>query len=259
MYQLLGIIRHEFQMSIHRAGLWIACLIVVAFISVSLFSPNPPGPTNIFSGNPPWQEAGEIVCLFNLLMPLIAGILAADRIQRDIRLSLRELQTSTLITRPTYILGKYFGVLLSELTPMFLCVIAIGIVASVFGRTSPTIIGGIFAAFLSIAVPSFAFVVAFSLVCPLVMPVRVYQILFTGYWFWGNFLDTKVFPSIKDTLLNASGIYVLQGFFGGTLGQTDVVLHTPLEAWLNLLVLSLCTAIAIFTLERYLAWQARRA
>ncbi len=259
MSQLLGVMRHEFNMSIRRAGLWIAYLIVFAFFTVSLFTPSPTGPTEIFSGNPPWQEAGETVYLFNMLMPLIGGILAADRMQRDVRLGLRPLQTSTPLKRPTYILGKYVGVLLSELTPMFLWVVVIGIFATVTGQASPVIIRGILVAFLSIVVPSFAFVIAFSLACPLIMPVRVYQILFTGYWFWGNFLNAKIFPSVSDTLLNASGIYALQGFFSGTISRTDEILYTPLEAWLNILVLSLCAAIALFTLERYLAWQGRRA
>jgi ABC-type transport system involved in multi-copper enzyme maturation permease subunit len=259
MSQLLGVIRHEFSMSIRRTGLWIAYLIVCVFFSVSLFTPSDTGPTDVFSSNPPWQEAGETVYLFNMLMPLIGGILAADRMQRDVRLGLRELQTSTPIKRPTYILGKYFGVLLSELTPMFLWVVALGVLATVTGQTSPAIIGGILVAFVAIAVPSFAFVVAFSLACPLIMPVRVYQILFTGYWFWGNFLNAKVFPSVSDTLLNASGIYASQGFFRGTISRTEETLYTPTEAWANILVLSLCAAIVLFTLDRYFDWQAKRA
>ncbi|RPJ47837.1 MAG: hypothetical protein EHM21_07965 [Chloroflexi bacterium] len=259
MSQLLGVIRHEFTMSIRRVGLWIAYLIVFAFFSVSLFTPSDSGPSDVFSSKPPWQEAGEVVYLFNMLMPLIAGILAADRMQRDVRLGLRELQTSTPLKRPTYILGKYVGVLLSELTPMFLWVVAIGIFTTVTGLTSPAIIGGIVAAFFAIAAPSFAFVVAFSLACPLIMPVRVYQILFTGYWFWGNFLNAKVFPSVSDTLLNSSGIYASQGFFRGTISQTEEVLRTPLEAWLNILVLSLCAGIVLVALERVFAWQAKRA
>jgi ABC-type Na+ efflux pump permease subunit len=259
MSQLLGVIRHEFMMSIRRVGLWIAYLIVFGFFTVSVFLPNPTGPTDIFSNDQLWKEAGELVFLFNMLMPLIAGILAADRMQRDVRLGLRELQTSTPLKRPTYIVGKYIGVLLSELLPMLLWIAAIGAVATIVGQTSLVIIGGILAAFLLIAVPAFAFVIAFSLACPLVMPVRVYQILFTGYWFWGNFLNARVFPTVSDTLLNASGIYALQAFFGGTISQTDEALHTPLEAWLNILVLSLCAAIVLLALDRYLAWQVQKA
>ncbi len=259
MSQFLGIFCHEFSMSLRRSGLWIAYAIIFGFFGVAMFSQNHAGPTDIFTSNPPWQEAGETVYLFNMLMPLVAGILAADRMQRDVRLGLRELQTSAPLKRSVYILGKYFGVLFSTLLPMLIWVVALGVYGAASGQTSPAIIGGILVAFLAIAVPSFAFVVAFSLACPLVMPLRVYQILFTGYWFWGNFLNHEVFPTISGTLLNASGRYALQGFFNGAISRTKEAPHTPPEAWLNILVLSLCAAIALFTLNQYLAWQARRA
>jgi ABC-2 type transport system permease protein len=259
MPQFFGVVRHEFAMSIRRKGVWIAYSLVFLFFGISLFTPSQQGPTNVFSGDLVWQEAGGTVYLFNMLMPLVGGILAADRMQRDVHLGVRELQTSTPLSRLTYILGKYVGVLLSLLLPLLVGVIAIAAIAIASGQTSPVFIGAILVAFLSIAVPSFAFVVAFSLACPLVLPLRVYQILFTGYWFWGNFLNDQVFPTVSGTLLNSSGIYALQGFFQGTISRTQEALHTPLEAWLNILVLSLCAAIALFTLERYLAWQAQRA
>jgi hypothetical protein len=40
---------------------------------------------------------------------------------------------------------------------------------------------------------------AFSLACPLVIPLRICQVLFTGYWFWGKLISPKVFPTISDT------------------------------------------------------------
>jgi len=109
------------------------------------------------------------------------------------------------------------------------------------------------AGFALISIPTFLFVVAFSLVCPLVIPVRIYQILFTGYWFWGNFLSDKVFPTISGTLLNASGIYALQGFFVGTLSRTGKPLHTPVEAVMNIVVLLVCAAFAMTAGRYYLS------
>jgi ABC-2 type transport system permease protein len=259
MRQLIGIFRNEFNMSIRRPGLWVAYLIVFGFFGVSLFAPSASGPTDVFSSNPPWQEAGETVYLFNMLMPLLAGILAADRMQRDLKLGLRELQTSAPMRSVTYILGKYFGVLASELLPLFIWVVLLGVIAAASGLASANILAGILAAFLSITLPSFAFVIAFSLACPLIMPLRVYQILFTGYWFWGNYLNSAVFPTVSDTLLNSSGIYALQGFFRGTISQTSEALYTPVQAWLNILILGVCAAAALTAAYRYFAWQTKRA
>jgi len=113
--------------------------------------------------------------------------------------------------------------------------------------------------FFAMIVPAFAFVIAFSLACPLVMPLRVYQILFTGYWFWGNYISSEVFPTLNGTLLTAGGMHVYQGYFGGFYGLTDPLEYTAIDATLNLLVLGLCIAAVMIVLNYYLQWQSRRA
>ncbi|MBN1872869.1 MAG: ABC transporter permease subunit [Anaerolineae bacterium] len=259
MAQFLGVVHHEFNMSVRRKGLWIAYALVCLFFAVSLFGPSYDGPHDLFVNENVWQQAGEMVYLFNMLIPLIGGILAADRMQRDIQLEVRELQSSTPQSYWSYILGKYTGALLSILLPMLLWIVGVGIFAIVARQAPPALIGTLLLAFLAIVVPSFAFVIAFSLACPLVMPLRVYQILFTGYWFWGNFISPNVLPTISHTLLNASGIYAQQGFFMGSGRTAAEVPYTALEAWLNILVLGLCASAALFTLKHYLAWKSNRA
>lgn len=257
MSQFLGVLGHEFSMSIRRKGLWIAYLIVFGFFISILASE---GLDHMYTDGTPWQEAGQTVYMFNMLTPIIGGILAADRMQRDYQLGVRELQASTPLSSSIYIWGKYIGVLLSLLLPIFLWVLGLSILSVAHGLIGPAMIGAVIVAFVTITIPSFAFVTAFSLACPLVMPLRVYQILFTGYWFWGNFLNNQVFPTISGTLLNASGVYAQQGFFSGTRSQVvGRPLHTASEAWLNILVLGVCAAVAIFVLGQYLARQSRRA
>jgi ABC-2 type transport system permease protein len=159
-----------------------------------------------------------------------------------------------------YILAKYLGVLLSVLLPVFIIVFMVGTLVVIRGIAPLSFLGPLSLAFLTIAVPSHAFVVAFSLACPLVMPLRVYQVLFTGYWFWGNLLSPQAFPTISDTVLNAVGQYQLQGFFGMYFDASNMETHfTAPEAVINLIVLSACIASALFVLDRYLRWQARRA
>ena len=162
---------------------------------------------------------------------------------------------------PVYVAAKYVGVLLSVLMPMFLLVFVTGTVLVAKGLAPLSFLWPLLLAFLSIAVPAHAFVVAFSLACPLVMPLRVYQVLFTGYWFWGNLLTPKAFPTISDTVLNAVGQYLLQAFFAIYTDSTHKVEggFTPPEAVLNLIVLIACIAVALFVLYRYLRWQERRA
>jgi hypothetical protein len=144
---------------------------------------------------------------------------------------------------------------------MFLLVACTGLALIAKGLAPWRILWPLFVAFLSIALPAHAFVVAFSLAIPLVLPIRVYQVLFTGYWFWGNLLSPKAFPTISDTVLNAVGQYPLQAFFDVHFDSTYQVTQafTPPQAVLNLLVLMTCICIVLLALDRYLHCQEQRA
>jgi ABC-2 type transport system permease protein len=255
--QFLGVVRHEFTMSIRRPGFWIAYTLLSLFYVISILTPSMDGSDDVIHPDRIWQEAGHIVFMFNIFLPLLAGILSADRMQRDFRLGVRELQQSTCLSTPAYILSKYVGVLLSVLAPMLLLVVGTGLALLAKGLAPVAILGPLLLAFFAIAVPSHAFVVAFALAVPLVISVRIFQILFTGYWFWGNLLSSQAFPTISDTLLNAVGQYPLQGFFGMYLDSTHKVTagFSTLEAILNLLVLIACVFIALFVLDKYLRWR----
>jgi hypothetical protein len=132
---------------------------------------------------------------------------------------------------------------------------------ALIGRAHSSMLVAVPVAFLAITVPAFAFVVAFSLACPMVMPPSIYQILFTGYWFWANFIPPKLFPTLNGTLLTPIGMFAQQAFFGGKISQalTGAVQHTPADAVANLVVLALCSAAALFLLDHHLGHLARRA
>lgn len=272
MSRFWGLARYEYRMSIQRWGIMVILGLIFTFYSanaimvgLSLHLPILERSTGAFGAQSwevsdleLWQTAGLLAFSLNLFLPLVAGIALADRMQRDFRLSLDELLASTALTRWNYILGKYVGGLLSMLTPVFVLMILMGSLTVLSGAPL-AFFGRLLLGFLAINVPAFAFVTIFSLGFPLVMPVRVYQVLFTGYWFWGNYLNPKVFPTLSDTLLAPSGRYVLEAFFGTRLGATPGYLGpSQLEAILNLAVLAGCILTGMFLLDRYLAWRAGR-
>lgn len=261
MKQFIAITRYEFFMSIRRAGFWIAYSLLGLFYLITMLMPSVDGSDDSILSSQIWPEAGHLVFLFNLFMPLLAGILAADRMQRDYRTGVSELQRSTPLPISIYMLGKYLGVLIAALLPIFITTLATGIALIVKGLAPPAFLGPLLLAFLTIAVPAHAFVVAFSLVCPLVIPLRVYQVLFTGYWFWGNMLSPKAFPTISNTVLNAVGQYPLQAYFTVRTDSTQPITvgYTPPEAVLNLVTLTACIAIALFAAYYYLRRQANHA
>jgi len=261
MSQLFGIARYEFTMSIRRAGYWIAYVLLSLFYIFSMMAPSLDGSNDVILPEQIWPEAGHTIFMFNIFMPLLAGILSADRMQRDFQTGVNELQRSTPLSNRVYILAKYLGTLASMLAPMFLLSLVTGVLVVARGLAPVEFLWPCLLAFLSIAIPAHAFVVAFSLACPLVMPLRVYQVLFTGYWFWGNLLSPKAFPTISDTILNAVGQYPLQAYFGMYTDSTHEVSggFTPPEAVLNLFALATCIAVALFAINYYLRWQMNRA
>jgi ABC-2 type transport system permease protein len=264
MSQLFALVRHEFKMSISRPGLWIAYGLLMAFYTGSLILPGlGPGSMNTEAGITPktlWQYAGEFAFQFNLFLPVVAGILAADRVQRDFRFGVHELQESTPLGHGKYILGKYIGVLASMFLPVFVWIAAVGALLPTLGLAPWTMAYALPVAGLAITLPAFAFVTAFSLACPLVMPLRVYQILFVGYWFWGNFINPELFPTLNGTLLTAGGKLAYEGFFGGFPMVDPLPLrYNAMDASLNLIVLGLCIAAALTALYIHLTRKARKA
>jgi ABC-2 type transport system permease protein len=257
MTQLFGVFCHEFGMSLRRPGLWVAYGLIFTFYTISTMYPSPAGETLRLADDQLWQYAGRMGYVFNLFLPVVAGILASDRMQRDFKNGVRELQASAPFTEATYVIGKYFGVLCAALLPVLGWVWLLTGLFVFNGNASLKFLPAMTASFFAILLPAFAFVTAFSLACPLVMPLRVYQILFTGYWFWGNYINPKVFPTLNGTLLTPGGMHAFQGYFGGFPGSTAE--YTAADATMNLIVLGLCIVAALVMLQQYLQWQARRA
>jgi len=255
--QILSVFRCEYRMSIRRWSLWLSFGVLSLLHMTSLLLP-----TDMIGARPTGSDvysyAGSFAVMLNFFMPVVGGILAADRLVRDQKLGVDELLQSTPVGRLPYVIGKFLGVSLSIITPVFLCSLLISIKLALSG-SSITIFPAMLLAFFSVILPTYFFITAYSLVCPLVMPVRVYQVLFTGYWFWGNLLSPKAMPTINGTYLTANGIFVISGFFGGFYGgggpDTAVGL-SQVDAIINLVVLSVLTLLPLLTAERVLAHRA---
>ncbi len=256
---MAGVLRYEATMILRRKGMWLAyglvCVIYTSAPSIVRVA------TKSFAVRPDqvWQLAGQLVFQFNMFMGLVAGIVASECLARDFRTGVSELQRSAPLGRWPYLLGKYLGALAALLLPYSLWVALVGAALVGMGVVPPGFVPGLLVAFAAIAAPAYAFVVALSMAAPLLAPLRVCQILFTGYWFWGNYLNPKEFPTLNGTLVTPSGVYALQAFFGGFLWGGHHGSHTPAEAWLNLATLALCIAGVLVAAERYLAWKSRRA
>jgi hypothetical protein len=257
MNKFLGVLAYEYRMSIQRKSLLVIMGIFTVFYAYLWTQMDLDYEMGSATHELLLSEAGQTIFFLNLFFPVIAGILAADRAVRDSKLLVREILRATNLKNSTYVLGKYLGVALSLFTVIVF--IALAVSAFVVFLTGAPIIFVLYSLLAAVVLtgPAILFVTAFSLACPLVLPVRVYQILFTGYWYWGNFLSPQVLPTVSDTLLNASGKYSLQGLFGVQI-SVNTPSTTPVEAYANIAVLMLCAGLALAVMTAYINWQESR-
>lgn len=257
MSSVLGVIRYEYRMAIQRWGVWLAFALAGAAFLSSMGGDTLSALAYGKNAVSYWAVAGLAAWVMNTMPPVVGGIAMADRLARDRQLGVRELLRATGLSRWAYILGKYLGVVAATLTPVLLMTV-IHAAGAVAAGASPKLLGASLLAFLGINVPAYLFVGAFALACPAVMPVRVFQVLYTGYWIWGNYISPQVMPTLSETLLAPSGRYVRGAFFAApdmSMGEA----HTVAEAILNLGLLAGLAGLALLALERYLAWQEERA
>jgi hypothetical protein len=254
-----GVFQREFSMSIKRLSLWLAHgLLMILYLTHLLLPPD------VFGRMPTAQNAityaGTFVYMLLLFMPVVGGILIADRLVRDQKLGVDEMIRSTPLKRWQYLAGKYFGALTSILAPVLLTALAMGAIVVIKGG-SVLILPGMLIACLSIALPAYILITAFSLACPLVMPVRVYQVLFTGYWFWGNYLSPHAIPTLNGTVLCANGEFVVMTFLGGFygMGGPDTAPAPDVVAAVgNVAILCVLAGLALFSADLLLARRVER-
>jgi len=257
MSSVLGVIRYEYRMAVRRWGVWLAFALAGAAFLSSMSGDTLSALAYGEQALDSLGVAGLAAWVMNTMPPVVGGIAMADRLARDHQLGVQELLRATGLSRWAYILGKYLGVVAATLTPVLLMTV-IHAAGAVAAGASLTLLPASLLAFLGINVPAYLFVGAFALACPAIMPVRVFQVLFTGCWIWGNFISSRVMPTLSETLFTPAGRYVRGAFFsapGISMGEP----HTAAEAALNLGLLGAGAALALLALERYLAWQEERA
>lgn len=252
MHAFWAVAQYEYRMAVRGRGLWLVSVLAALLYATYLLGID----GRMLEGDS-WQVAAQSALALNLFMPLAGGIVVAGRLPRDRRLGVWELFQSMPLSRAAYVLGKYAGAVLAALTPL-LSILSAGTLFLAIHGAPASLLGTSLLAFLAISVPAYAFVGAYSLACPAVLPVPLYWVLFTGYWFWANFLPAWILPTLSGTLLTPLGVYVADGFFH--VGQAySGSPHTAPEAVANLVVLFSFATAALVALERYLAWQAARA
>ncbi|HEX7101028.1 MAG TPA: hypothetical protein VF201_00150 [Nitrolancea sp.] len=252
---LFGATRYEFRMQLRRKSIWIATFLTSLLVFTGLRNPwNFRHDTTLSVVVAQWA----VVC--NAFLPIVFGVLLADRLPRDRRLHLPELLDALPAPSGSRLAGKYFGSALATAMPIFFIYFS-GIIYSAFDRHDPVAIPLGLAAFLAINVPGLLFVAAFSIVMPAILWVPLYQFLFVGYWFWGNLLGPAYgIPTISTTWLTPIGGFAAAGFFSQA-GEIMTMGGDAGSVWQgagSIALLLASAALALFIAQRYLTWQHAR-
>jgi ABC-type transport system involved in multi-copper enzyme maturation permease subunit len=258
MRECIATTRYEYLMQIRRWGLWMSLLLTIGFFLFLILGD---------AGNPkavppqvathPWMLATLLIEEFNLFAPIAAGILAADRFTRDRVLGMSELLNSSLLLKSPLVLGKYLGSLLAIVTPPFILLLAtLAYMAAYFHQpaiflTAPVVL-------LAVALPSWLFVIAWSLIFPLVLPLRLYQVLFAGFWMWAVAVPPDRLPTINDSIFGVQGQYAHFAFFLNY--QTTFMRPPATVGWaiVNMGLILGSTIVALALLPLVLRWHERR-
>jgi ABC-2 type transport system permease protein len=250
----LGSLRYEFRMQVRRRSLWITFIVLGLFFTQF----------HIWD-TPRIRTATDMVIYWTgvvqTYLAVAVGVLLADRLVRDRRTKVEELFNALPGTLSARILGKYLGCTLATLVPMF-TVYSLGVGYIIYHRQDIQILPLALVTFAAIALPGVLFVAAFSLACPVILWVPLYQFLFIGYWFWGNLLPPVGIPTLSGTILTPVGGYMCTGFFNpaGREGVCSPGMQgaTAIQGIESMLLLLSIAVHVMFAVWAYLKWQQAR-
>ena len=247
----LGVFKYEFRMQVRRRAIWLTMLLIALLVLLLLTrSPNFGELLSRLSQLPIKDVVVYWTDIVNAVLPIGVGVLLADRLPRDHKTKVDELFTSMPAALSIRLLGKYLGSICATLMPMLICYL-LGLTVILYETQNALALPIALEAFAAIVLPGILFISAFSLACPAIMWVPLYQFLFVGYWFWGNLLTPGTgIPTLNNTLLTPIGEYQTQGFFNVHLFQLPNA--TALQGVESILALLALAAFALFVLWGYL-------
>lgn len=254
-----GVIHYEYRMQIRRKALWITFACFLLFLAALVLSN---------AGSQLYQSLLHLnrypiltpvviwTGIVNYIFPIAIGCLLADRLPRDKRTRVDELFSAMPGAMSTRLVGKFLGCTLAALTPLAI-IYAAGLGVILYQTQNLMALPLGLATFAAIVLPGNFFIGAFSIACPAIIWVPLYQFLFVGYWFWGNLLPAgRGIPTLSGTILTPAGGYASSGFFGSSL--TQIQQATAMQGVESIFLLLALASFVMILLWSLLKWQQAR-
>lgn len=252
-----GAFTYEFRMQVRRRAVWITLtLIALGLLGLGSRTPDMQNTLNHLGRFPLLSVLVTWTNAISLLLPIGVGVMLADRLPRDRRYKVDELFTSMHGALSARLVGKYLGATLATILPMLLFyLLGVGYITYQTHNILTIPLG--LETFGVILLPGLLFISAFSLACPALMWVPLYQFLFVGYWFWGNIFPIgRGIPTLSYTILTPIGSFISDGFYHT--GIFDGYYVTNMQAIESVVALLSITVLVIVALWGYLKWERAR-
>jgi ABC-type Na+ efflux pump permease subunit len=164
---------------------------------------------------------------FTPVLPMIFGIVLADRLVRDRKLRVAEVLDSTPANPSARFVGKYLGACTATAVPVALLYLLVGLGFMVW-RGEPAALWWGLATFTVVVLPLLLLAGSLSFLGPQLMPTPLFRVLIVAFFFWAGVTEVESeFPSFAGTVFSLTMDYPLGVFFGSpnaTTGPAGVAL-----------------------------------
>lgn len=226
--QLWGTIYNEIRMQWRRWGLWFAFAGALVLILLVTFGDGL-GIRALLTklSNLHWTQT-EIAnyataittYMTDFLFPPLAALMTSDRLVRDNKLAVAEMQQATPQSSGIYVLGKFIGNYIAMLVPTLLSLLIFGLIFVVLGFPL-TIVSAQLLAFVLIFMPVYAAFIGLTLLLSRLLPLRSLQIGIPLLWLY-SMLSPLGWHTINDTIFNPNGRrYINPVFFPNPFIKAD--------------------------------------
>jgi ABC-type transport system involved in multi-copper enzyme maturation permease subunit len=265
--QVWATVRAEITMQWRRWGLWVAfgcvtALLVLITVPSAVYLLHPP-PTSLYARQHYTPADLDNLMTFStteyaaIFLGLVAALLVVDRLGRDQRLGMVELQRAAPQGPARYLLGKFLGNYLAVLILSLMSYLFCALITLPLGWPV-VLLAKFLLAFLLVFVPASLAAVGLALLLASFLPLRVVQVGFSLLWI--EFSIGPGWHALVFTIFNPSGLYVYPLFFPTPPMQyAEPGFQTSLSlALLNMAVLLLVALVALLLTYGSLVFQRHR-
>jgi ABC-type transport system involved in multi-copper enzyme maturation permease subunit len=220
--------RYELRMQLRKPAIWIATGLPFGLYALfAVLGSDSTGLQRYRYETSPKVWMVDALGWFTPVLPMVFGIVLADRLVRDRKLGVAELLDATPANRSARLVGKYLGACAATAVPVALVYLIVAVAFMVW-REQPAALWWGLATFTVVVVPLLLLAGSLSFLGPQLMPTPLFRVLVASLFFWAAVTEVESeFPSFAGTLLSLTMDYPLGVFFdspNATTGPAGVAL-----------------------------------